>query len=82
MQQMNASFMFPLVSGTTFGIVVASFTFNSIMAMMLAGVRVATFDIPFLWLIGTGIVLAIVSYAIILIITGRIRKISAYDLVR
>ena len=82
MQQMSVSFMLPLILGAVFGIVASGFSFNNIMVLTSTGAREASFDVAYLWLIGTGIALAIVSYAIILLITGRIRKISACDLVR
>jgi len=84
MRQVSVSFMFPLIAGITSGAVFMIFTFNRIAVLVMTplGVRQANFDVPYLWVALTGIALAIISYATILIITGRIRKISAYDLVR
>jgi hypothetical protein len=61
-----------------------TFTYNNIVALLMTpiGIREANFDIPYLLVTLTGIALAVISYATIMIITGRIRKISAYDLVR
>lgn len=73
--------MLPLVLGAVVGIILSVLNFNNIMAMMI-GVREATFAIPHFWLIGASIGLMVVSYAIILIITRRIRKISPCELVR
>ena len=84
MQQVSVSFILPLIAGIVSGAVFMAFTFNSVTALIMTplGVRQANFDVPYLWMALTCVVLAIVSYATILVITGRIRKISAYDLVR
>jgi putative ABC transport system permease protein len=84
MRQVSVSFIFPLIAGIVSGAMFMVFTFNNVAALIMTplGARQASFDIPYLWVALTGIALAIISYATILIITGRIRKISAYDLVR
>ena len=84
MVQVSVSFIFPLIAGIASGAVFMSFAFNPVAALIMTplGIRQANFDIPYLWIALTCFVLAIISYATILIITGRIRKISAYDLVR
>jgi len=84
MRQVSVSFILPLIAGIASGAMFMVFTFNSVAALIMTplGVRQASFDTPYLWIALTGIALAIISYATILIITGRIRKISAYDLVR
>jgi len=81
MQQMSVSFMLPLILGIILGTVISAFTFNNILALLME-LKQTSFDVPYLWIALTGIALAIISYATILIITGRIRKISACDLVR
>jgi len=84
MRQVSVSFIIPLITGLTAGAVLMAFTYNNIAASIMTplGVRQVNFDIPYLWVTLTGIALAIISYATIMMITGRIRKISAYDLVR
>ena len=84
MRQVSVSFILPLIAGIVSGTVLMAFTFNSVTALIMTplGVSQASFDIPYLWAALTGVALTIISYATILIITGRIRKISAYDLVR
>jgi len=84
MRQVSVSFILPLVAGIVSGAVLAALAFNNVAALIMTplGVRQANFDIPYLWVALTGIVLALISYVTILIITGRIHKISAYDLVR
>jgi len=84
MRQVSVSFILPLIAGIISGAMFMVFTFNRITALVMTplGVRQANFDVPYLWVALTGLALAVISYATILIITGRIRKISAYDLVR
>jgi len=84
MRQVSVSFVLPLIAGIVSGAVFMVFTFNRVTALIMSplGIRQANFDVPYLWVTITCIALTIISYATILIITGRIRKISAYDLVR
>ena len=84
MRQVSVSFILPLIAGIFSGAVFMVFTFNNIVALIMTplGVRQSNFDIPYLWVILTSVALAIISYATILLITRRIRKISAYDLLR
>ena len=84
MGQVSVSFILPLIAGIASGAVFMIFAFNPVAALIMTplGVRQANFDIPYFWVAFTCVALAVISYATILIITGRIRKISAYDLVR
>ena len=84
MRQVSISFVPPLVLGVVVGAVSLAVTFNAIAALVMRplGVLQASFDIPHLWIAVTGVVLAVISYATIVVITGRIRRISAYDLLR
>lgn len=84
MHQVSVSFILPLVGGIISGAVLMMFIFNHIVALVMTplGVRQSSFDVPHLWVALSGIVLTSISYTTILIITSRIRKISAYDLVR
>ena len=84
MRQISVSFILPLIAGIISGTVFMVFTFNNVVTLIMTplGVRQTNFDVPYLWIALTGVALAIISYATILIITGRIRKVSAYDLVR
>jgi len=84
MRQVSVCFILPLIAGIVSGAVFMVFTFNNVITLIMTplGVRQTNFDVPHLWIALTCIALAIISYATILIITGRIRKISAYDLVR
>jgi len=84
MRQVSMSFTLPLVAGIISGAVLMVLTFNWIAALVMIplGVRQASFDIPHLWILLTSVALTVISYATILFVTMRIRKISAYDLVR
>ena len=82
MRQVSISFLLPLVAGIAFGATLSILTFNNVASLIMSplGIRQANFDVPYLWIALTSIALVVISYATILLITGRIRKISAYDL--
>ncbi|MCL2387774.1 MAG: ABC transporter permease [Defluviitaleaceae bacterium] len=84
MQQVSISFLLPLIAGISLGAAFMALTFNNIAAIIMTplGIRQANFDVPYIWVTLASIALAAISYITILVITRRIRKISAYDLVR
>ncbi|OPJ58217.1 FtsX-like permease family protein [Clostridium oryzae] len=83
MNQLSLGFLPPVISGVILGSVIGITQTNSIMSLaeQSMGVMKANYIITPLWIAMFGVVLVIVSYLTSLLITYRIRKISAYALV-
>lgn len=83
MIQMSLTFSFPILLGTATGTLLGILTLNPIMTMGMRpmGVMQANFIINVPWAIIGGIVIAVLAYTVSLLVTWRIRKISAYQLI-
>lgn len=83
MRQMSVSFMIPIGFGVVAGCLQGAFLTNAIMslAQRSMGVMKANYIVDPLWIIGCGILILLLSYGTSMLITWRIRKISAYALV-
>ena len=83
MNQISLAFSFPILLGVAAGAVLGALAVNPIMAMGMRpmGVMQANLIINMPWAIATGTIIVVLAYAISILVTWRIRKISAYKLV-
>jgi len=83
MSQISMNFMLPILTGTILGTILGTLALNPLMSMGLSGMGVMTSNmiVSLGWVIGTAAVLLLLAYAISMLVTWRIRKISAYSLV-
>ena len=83
MNQISLAFSFPILLGVAAGAVLGALAVNPIMAMGLRpmGVMQANLIINMPWAIATSAVIVVLAYVISMLVTWRIRKISAYKLV-
>ena len=83
MNQIALNLLPVIVIGTIIGVVVGYFSFNLIFITMMSGTGIATADLPtpIAWVIILAIGMAVLSYAVAILIARKIRKISAYGLV-
>lgn len=83
MNQLSISFTIPIIIGVVIGILLGALYTNPMMslAMKSAGVMKAGFIIDPYWIIAFGAATIVFSYLLSMLITWRIRKISAYALV-
>lgn len=83
MNQIALGFIIPLVLGIIAGCLLGAVFCNPMLSVLLGAMAVmkANFIIAPVWIITTGIVLMVISYSTSILITWRIRKISAYALV-
>lgn len=83
MNQISLSFIPPIVIGTIIGCLLGAFETNTIMSVTMGamGIMRANFLVVPVWIVLFGIIIVIVSYMTSMLITWRIRKISAYALV-
>lgn len=83
MNQIAITFVLPIILGVAIGGVLAAFGTNPLMALMLrgAGIMKASFIVNPVWIIIFSVLVILLSYFLALLITFRIRKISAYELV-
>lgn len=83
MNQVSLSFVFPIFIGTIVGSVLGAFLTNPMMSLSMKGMGImkTNFIINPLWVVLFGVGVLVFSYLLALIITWRIRKISAYALV-
>jgi putative ABC transport system permease protein len=83
MNQISIGFLFPLIMGITVGCVLGAVSGNPIMSAALSGVGImkANYIIEPVWVAATGVGMVILSYISGMLITWRIRNISAYALV-
>jgi len=83
MNQHAISFTVPIILGAVIGSLLGSFYTNSLMSVTMKsmGVMKAGFIVDPFWMIAFCIITILFSYLLSLLITWRIRKISAYTLV-
>lgn len=83
MNQVSLSFVFPIFIGTIIGSILGALLTNPFMSLVMKGFGImkSNFIINPLWVVLFGIFVIIFSYILALLITWRIRKISAYALV-
>ena len=83
MNQLALSFMIPLMLGAFVGSLCGALYTNTLMSAAMNGLGImrATFVIDFLWIAVFGVGIVLFSYAVALLVSWRIRKISAYMLV-
>ncbi len=83
MNQISIGFTIPIVIGVVIGTLLGAFYTNPMMSLAMKGVGVmkAGFIVDPYWIVAFGVVTIVFSYVLSLLITWRIRKISAYALV-
>lgn len=83
MNQFSISFTVPIAIGSLIGTILGALYTNPMMSISMksAGVMKAGFIVDPYWIIAFGAVTIVFSYLLSLLITWRIRKISAYALV-
>ncbi|MDF2557676.1 MAG: hypothetical protein K0R71_1504 [Bacillales bacterium] len=83
MNQLAVSFTVPIIFGAVIGTLLGSFYTNALMSVSMKGMGVmrAGFIVNPYWTVGFGVAIILLSYLLSLLITLRIRKISAYTLV-
>ncbi|BCN29175.1 ABC transporter permease [Anaeromicropila herbilytica] len=83
MCQMSISFTIPIIIGVVTGTLLGAFYTNPLMSVSMksAGVMKAGFIVDQYWVIAFGALTIVFSYLLSMLITWRIRKISAYALV-
>jgi putative ABC transport system permease protein len=82
MNQINIAFTLPILFGATIGSFCGAVLVNPLMSVgMYPLVVKANFIVNPIWVIATGVVVIVLSYLTGLLITWRIRKISAFALV-
>ncbi|MCL2527114.1 MAG: ABC transporter permease [Defluviitaleaceae bacterium] len=83
MNQISLAFSFPILLGTAAGVVLGVILVNPLMAMGMRpmGVMQANLIISGVWAGAAGGVIVVLAYVISMLVTWRIRKISAYRLV-
>jgi putative ABC transport system permease protein len=83
MNQLSISFTIPIIIGVVIGTLLGAFYTNPMMSVSMksAGVMRAGFIVDPYWIIAFGAATIVFSYLLSMLITWRIRKISAYALV-
>ena len=83
MKQLSISFTIPITIGTTIGTVLGAFYSNALLSLSMksTGIMKTGFIVDPIWIIAFGAVTIILSYCLSMLITWRIKKISAYALV-
>lgn len=83
MNQLSISFTIPIIIGVVIGTLLGAFYTNPMMSVTMksAGIMKAGFIVDPYWIIAFGVATILFSYLLSLLITWRIRKISAYALV-
>lgn len=83
MHQMSIGFIIPISLGVIMGCLIGATECNSLMsvAQRSMGIMRANYIIHPAWIVGFGIITLIISYITSMLITRRIKKISAYSLV-
>ena len=83
MNQLSLSLLFPIIIGVGIGSLIGIIATNPLMSIVQRGMGVmkASYIITPLWIILFGLVIALISYLFSLLLTSRIRNISAYTLV-
>ncbi len=83
MSQISINFAVPVILGSVIGSLLGAFYTNPLMSVTMksAGVMKANFIVNPVWIVIFGVAIIVFSYALSLLITWRIRRISAYSLV-
>jgi len=83
MNQISMSLMPIIVIGTSVGTVIGYIGFNPLFVLLMSGMGVTrtAFTVPLLWTVAVTFGVVLFAYLICLLISWRIRKISAYALV-
>lgn len=83
MNQIAITFVLPIILGVAIGGVLGAFGTNPLMTSMMKGMGImkASFIVNPIWIIIFSVLVILLSYFLALLITFRIRKISAYELV-
>ena len=83
MRQISLAFSIPVVLGTVIGVVVGVFYASPLLniAMRPMGVLAANLLVNNAWMIVAGVIIVVLAIGLSLLVTWRIRKISAYKLV-
>ncbi len=83
MKQLSISFTVPIIIGVVIGTLLGAFYTNPMISLSMKsmGVMKAGFIVDLSWVIAFGVSTIVFSYLLSLLITWRIRKISAYALV-
>jgi len=83
MNQITLSITPPLLVGIAAGAIIGYFSFNPAYGLITRGMGVAQpgLPIPINWVVAVCVLLMLLAYATSMILSLRIRKISAYDLV-
>jgi putative ABC transport system permease protein len=83
MNQITLAFTFPVLFGAATGCLLGMISTNPLMSVGMAqmGVMKANYIISDAWVVAAGICVIVLSYLVSMIVTWRIRKISAYALV-
>lgn len=83
MNQIAITFVLPIILGVAIGGVLGALGTNPLMALMLngAGIMKVSFIANPVWIFTFSVFVILLSYFLALLITFRIRKISAYELV-
>ena len=83
MNQLSISFTIPIIIGAAIGTLLGAFYTNPVMTITMKsmGIMKAGFIVNPYWVIAFGVATIVFSYLLSILITWRIRKISAYALV-
>ena len=83
MNQISLAFSFPIIFGAVAGVTLGAMLVEPLMSMGLRpmGVMQANLLINMSWAVVAGVVIVVLAYVISMLVTWRIRKISAYKLV-
>ncbi len=83
MNQLSLSFTIPIMIGALIGTLLGAFYTNPMMSLSMKGMGVmkAGFIVDPYWVIAFGVATIVFAYLLSMVITWRIRKISAYALV-
>jgi len=83
MNQISLALSFPILLGTAVGAILGALLINPGMSvgMSALGVMQGNFIVNITWVIASGVIIVVLSYLISMLVTLRIRKISAYRLV-
>jgi putative ABC transport system permease protein len=83
MNQISISFIIPVIISAVIGSILGALYTNPLLSVFMKGMGImkAQFIVDYSWVIGFGIAVVILSYLLSMLITLRIRKISAYSLV-
>ena len=83
MNQISLALSFPILLGTAAGAALGAWLVNPGMSVGMAGLGVmqGSFIVNIAWVITSGVIIVVLAYLISMLVTWRIRKISAYRLV-